>query len=116
MFEELERGFAEGTERFCEPDNGFAWGRRGNSYNGVCGTAEFSNAYADGYRLHQIEVRRSNITSRLASIRSRLESIEEELDKEETTEEQAKALDREYAKLRRERRDLTRELETLPAV
>lgn len=116
VFEELERGFAEGTERFCEPDNGFAWGRRGNSYNGVCGTAEFSNAYADGYRLHQIEVRRSNITSRLASIRSRLESIEEELDKEETTEEQAKALDREYAKLRRERRDLTRELETLPAV
>ncbi|WP_417322768.1 DUF2799 domain-containing protein [Erythrobacter aureus] len=113
---ELRRGFADGTERFCEPDNGFAWGRAGHGYNGICRSSEFSNAYAEGYHIYEIETRRSAIVSRLSSIRSELEKLEKTLDEDELTEKEQRKARRNYDKLRRERKDLRRELEALPFV
>ena len=113
---ELRRGFGDGTERFCEPDNGFAWGRAGHSYNGICRSPEFSNAYAEGYHIYEIETRRSAIVSRLSSIRSELETLEKKFDEDELTEEERGKAQRKYDKLRCERKDLRRELEALPFV
>ena len=113
---ELERGFDAGTERFCEPANGFAWGRGGNGYNGICRSSAFANAYAEGYHIHRVETRRAEIVSRLSSIRSELESVEERLDDDELTEKERDEARRKYDRLRRERSDLKRELEALPFV
>lgn len=111
---ELARGFEEGTAQFCLPDNGFAWGRKGRSYNGICRASEFANAYSDGYRIYQVEQRRSTIVSRLSSIRSELESLEEQLDEAELSDEDRRKAERSHARLLREREDLNRELKSLP--
>ncbi len=111
-----EKGFMEGTQRFCEPDNGYQWGLKGRSYNGICASSRFSTAYDDGNRIYKIEQRRIAITSRLSSIRDRLATITKKLDEEPLTEEQKRKLNREFDKLLLERSDLLAEQRSLPIV
>jgi hypothetical protein len=110
-----ERGFEEGTRRFCDPDNGYQWGLKGNSYNGVCANPTFSAAYSDGRRIYDIEQRRSAINSRLSSIRDRLAVISRLLDEQPTDEEKRK-LNREFDQLLLERGDLLAEQRSLPRI
>ncbi len=112
----LERGFDAGTARFCVPENGFAWGRAGRSYNGVCRSLEFDAAYADGQEVHEVDERRKQIVSRMGDIRSELESIESDLDEKELSDKDRRAKERAHARLLREREDLGRELRALPRV
>jgi hypothetical protein len=115
--DQYEAGFAEGNRTFCTPDNGFEWGRRGNSYNGVCGSPAFSAAYNDGYELYQIEQRHNMIRSRLTSIRDRLAKVTTQLDEDKTlTDEQRRKLEREVDNLLLERRDLLAEQRSLPVI
>jgi hypothetical protein len=116
-FSQYEQGFAAGTERFCEPDNGYQWGLKGRGYNGVCANSEFSAAYTDGYRIYQVEQRRSAIQSRLSTIRDRLAAISVKLDEDKTlTEEARRKLLRENDDLLLERSDLLAEQRSLPPV
>jgi hypothetical protein len=110
------KGFDEGTRQFCDPDNGYQWGLKGRSYNGICANPRFSAAYVDGYRIYTIEQRRSAITSRLSSIRDRLAAIDKALDEKTLTEEQKRKLTREFDKLLLERSDLLSEQRSLPPV
>jgi hypothetical protein len=112
---EYEQGFAAGTERFCEPGNGYQWGLKGRSYNGICANSEFSAAYADGYRIYQVEQRRSAIQSRLSTIRDRLAKLSVQLDEDKAlTDEERRKLLRQYDDLLLERSDLLAEQRSLP--
>jgi hypothetical protein len=110
------KGFEDGTRQFCDPDNGYQWGLKGRSYNGICANPRFSAAYDDGYRIYTIEQRRNAITSRLSSIRDRLAAIDKALDEKTLTEEQKRKLTREFDKLLLERSDLLAEQRSLPRI
>jgi Protein of unknown function (DUF2799) len=114
--EQYESGFAEGVRRFCEPGNGYAWGLKGNSYNGICPNQAFNAAYGDGLRIYKVEQRRSAINDRLESIRSRLGAIDKQLDEVALTDELKRKLGREYDALLRERADLLQEQRSLPPI
>jgi Protein of unknown function (DUF2799) len=111
-----ERGFADGTRQFCEPDNGYQWGLKGRLYNGICANPEFSSAYDDGYEIYKIRQRRNEIDNRLAVIEGRLAGITQELEAENLTKEKKRSLEREYNKLLSERSDLKAEKYSLPRV
>ncbi len=110
------KGFDEGTRQFCDPDNGYQWGLKGRSYNGICASTRFSQAYDDGYRIYTIEQRRTSISGRLSSIRDRLAAIDKALDEKTLTEEQKRKLTREFDKLLLERSDLLAEQRSLPRI
>ncbi len=112
-----ERGFQDGTRLFCEPDNGYQWGLKGRSYNGICANPAFSAAYRDGQEDYNIKQRRDAINARLSSIRNRLDAISKELTAVPApTDAQKQSLKREYDKLLLERSDLNAELYSLPRV
>ncbi len=111
-----DQGFAEGTARFCEPENGYQWGLKGRSYNGICGSSEFTAAYSDGYRIYKIQERRTAIVNRLATIRDRLATIDTELDDKRLTDDDKRKLEREENTLFLERDDLLEEQASLPSV
>ena len=116
-FEQYDKGFAEGNRAFCVPENGYDWGRKGKSYNGVCASNAFSTAYNEGYEIYRVEQRHIAIRNRLAAIRDRLAQISERLDEDKTlTEEARRKLLREYDNLSLERRDLLAEQRSLPPV
>lgn len=57
-FVTYDKGWNEGLARYCAPDNGFAQGRRGKEYHGVCVEdvePAFLVAYGDGLRVREIE-------------------------------------------------------------
>lgn len=110
------KGFEDGTRQFCEPGNGYRWGLKGRSYNGICASSQFSAAYDDGYRIYKIEQRRAEITRRLSSIRDRLAAIDKNLDEETLSDEQKRKLAREFDTLLRERSDLQAEQRSLPPI
>jgi Protein of unknown function (DUF2799) len=112
---EYAAGFEAGTRTFCMPDNGYGWGLKGRSYNGVCANAEFSAAYEEGHRIYRVEQRRIAIRNRLEEIRNRLASIARTLDEDTTlSEERQRALRRQEDELLLERRDLLAEQQSLP--
>jgi hypothetical protein len=116
-YDQYEDGFGEGTRAFCDPANGFNWGRKGKSYNGVCANPQFSAAYNEGYDIYRIEQRHIAIRSRLGSIRDRLANITARLDEDRTlSDEQRNKLLREFDNLLLERRDLLSEQRALPIV
>lgn len=106
-------GFAAGTAAFCQPGNGFGWGRRGRAYNGICQDAEFDMAYDAGLRAYKVEKRMEEIRSRLEYIRGRLSSITDILRNEPLTDERRRALIAEEDRFIIERSDLLTEQQSL---
>ncbi len=105
-----DQGFDAGTRTFCAVDNGYRWGIRGRSYNGVCADPAFGAAYDDGFSVYKLEQRRNAISERLEEIRSRLATIAKLFDEEKTmTEERRRELLRKQDELFLERSDLLAE-------
>jgi Protein of unknown function (DUF2799) len=110
-------GFDAGTRAFCTADNGYSWGLKGRTYNGICADPSFSAAYEDGQRIFRVEQRRTAIRDRLEDIRTRLTNISGLLDEDKTlSEERRRALVRQHDELLRERRDLLAEQQSLRPV
>jgi Protein of unknown function (DUF2799) len=113
---EYARGFDAGTTAFCVPDNGYRWGLKGRSYNGICADPAFGAAYDDGLRVFKIEERRVEIRDRLDAIRDRLAGIARQLDEDKTmSDERKRQLRREEDELLLERSDLLSEQRSLPS-
>ncbi len=76
---EYLEGFTAGSADFCQPGEGYSWGRRGLGYNGICANPEFDVAYQSGLQEYQKEKRSDEIRVRLSVIRDRLTSIADAL-------------------------------------
>ncbi|MBN8430440.1 DUF2799 domain-containing protein [Microbulbifer salipaludis] len=104
------RGYEEGIERYCTPENGFAVGRRGRNYEGVCTgpTADlFLANYERGLAVYQAEQQYAALVDRYESAERELYRVEEALDESESKEERRA--------LRSQRRSLLREMRHLEA-
>jgi hypothetical protein len=79
-FESYQAGRTEGLKEFCQPDNGFEYGAKGNSYRGVCPADladEFVAAYQNGRKLYELESGVRSATRQLSARRKRLDQIDE---------------------------------------
>lgn len=72
-------GREQGLSEFCQPHNGFLFGSRGGTYQGVC-PAElapgFVDAYETGRELYVLERRVNNAHAQIAAKRRELEHLE----------------------------------------
>ncbi|WP_066967347.1 DUF2799 domain-containing protein [Microbulbifer sp. Q7] len=104
------RGYEEGIERYCTPENGFVVGRRGRNYEGVCTgpTADlFLANYERGLAVYQAEQQYAALVDRYESAERELYRVEQALDEAESKEERRA--------LRGQRRSLLREMRHLEA-
>ncbi|WP_160154618.1 DUF2799 domain-containing protein [Microbulbifer sp. ALW1] len=104
------RGYEEGVERYCTPENGFVVGRRGHNYEGVCTgpTADlFMVNYERGLAVYQAEQQYAALENQYNDVEREVYRVEKALDEAETKEE-ARAL-------RSQRRSLLREMRHLEA-
>lgn len=114
-----------GLRTYCTPDRGWAEGRSGNTYYGVCRPEEeaaFVPAYQDGLRLHSVEeaaeTAASALNSALARIRDRedkLEAKQRELRGEGLTDEQRQQIRDRIQEVRGEIRDARRDADAANA-
>lgn len=107
---EFAQGFEAGLSVFCEPSNGYRWGRQGRAYNGICADTEFGIAYEDGLEAYRLEQRQKEVRDRLAQIRDRLSSIATKLSDKNLPDEDRRRLLAEQDRLLLERSDLRAEL------
>jgi hypothetical protein len=107
------RGFEAGMYEFCQPANGFAFGRRGGSFSGSCPgelQQDFGYAYSDGQRVRVAEQALSSVESELSSLRSQRYEIDENIGSHErqlaeaTTDAERNRHRTEIERLQRERR------------
>lgn len=93
-------GRKEGLREFCQPQTGFAAGRRGYSYSGICPAdlePAFVAAYQEGRHLYSLRTQVNDTTRRLALRKDELHELEEDMvhvaadliDDETTNEERA---------------------------
>lgn len=66
------RGHEEGVEQFCTPENGYRYGRRGRSYNGVC-TGPTADLFVDYYKQGLADYRVARQYRRLAARQDHVE-------------------------------------------
>ena len=111
---EYQASYQQGLAVYCEPENGFTLGLRGDAYNGVCNDTQFRKAWQEGNERYQFEARKAEIDDRLNNINWRLQSISNELASDKPSSSQNKELRREREQLERERRDLRKEKALLP--
>lgn len=112
-------GWAQGVLRYCTLPNGFAQGRSGATYNGVCPgdlEAEFLPAYQDGQLVHVAEQAVSSARSSVSSLGGRLDELDDkiaakqgELRDEGLTDEQRDQIRNRIQEIRREREDTQRD-------
>jgi hypothetical protein len=107
---EFSQGFEVGLSVFCEPSNGYRWGRQGRAYNGICADTEFGMAYEDGFEAYRLEQKRNAIRDRLSEIRDRLSSTATKLDDKNLPDEDRRRLLAQQDRLLLERSDLRAEL------
>lgn len=80
------QGREEGLRDFCTPQNGYNMGSSGRSYAGVCPSDleyDFSAAYADGRRLHDLRSRVSGADYKIASRQRQIDELETQIDANE---------------------------------
>lgn len=114
QFNEYQVSYQQGLAVYCEPENGFTLGIRGESYNGVCNNTQFRKAWQEGNDRYQLEERKAEIEQRLNEIDWRLNTIRDELSAETVGSNKRKELHREREMLDDERDDLIRERSLLP--
>lgn len=112
-------GWAQGVLRYCTLPNGFAQGRSGAAYNGVCPANledDFLPAYRDGQVVYAAEQAVSNARGSVDSLGGRLEELDDklaakqrELRAEGLTDEQRDQIRNRIQEVRREREDTERE-------
>lgn len=111
---QYKEGYDNGLRYYCKPENGFAVGIRGESFNGVCNSKQFRKAWQEGNDRYQLEERKAEIEQRLNEIDWRLNTIRDELSAETVGSNKRKELHREREMLDDERDDLIRERSLLP--
>lgn len=82
------QGRQEGLRHYCTPQNGFNAGSSGAAYAGVCPqdlAADFSRAYGEGRRLHDLRGRVRSADHRLASLNRQVTELEDQIDQHEQT-------------------------------
>jgi hypothetical protein len=109
------QGRAEGLVRYCTEMSGFAVGRGGSTYYGVCplpAESAFLGGYADGERVYRATQRLESARSDLSAADSRADKrarqadgVEDELRNPKLTDEQIRELRDRLQRLRRERRE-----------
>jgi hypothetical protein len=75
-------GWQQGAREFCEPNNGFQVGERGQAYNNVCPEelrADFMTAYRKGRSLFEARSEVSRIERAIYQTRQHLESVESDI-------------------------------------
>ena len=75
-------GRKEGLREFCQPHTGFAAGRRGYSYSGICPAdlePAFVAAYQEGRHLYSLRTQVDDTTRRLALRKAELHELEEDM-------------------------------------
>lgn len=75
-------GRKEGLREFCQPQTGFAAGRRGYSYSGICPAdlePAFVAAYQEGRHLYSLRTQVNDTTRRLALRKDELHELEEDM-------------------------------------
>jgi hypothetical protein len=112
-------GWAQGVLRYCTLPNGFAQGRSGAAYNGVCPAdleRDFVPAYQDGQVVYAAEqalsTARSSVDSlggRLAELDDKIEAKQRELRADGLTDEQRDQIRGRIQEIRREREDTQRD-------
>jgi hypothetical protein len=112
-------GWAQGVLRYCTLPNGFAQGRSGAAYNGVCPAgleADFLPAYQDGQVVYAAEQAVSTARSSIDSFGGRLEELDEkieakqrELRAEGLTDQERDQIRNRIQEIRREREDTQRD-------
>lgn len=112
-------GWAQGVLRYCTLPNGFAQGRSGSAYNGVCPAgleADFLPAYQDGQVVYTAEQALSNARSSVDSLGGRLEELDDKIDAKQRelraeglTDEQRDQIRTRIQEIRREREDTQRD-------
>ncbi|WP_237070505.1 DUF2799 domain-containing protein [Pseudoalteromonas aliena] len=109
-----KEGYNNGLQHYCKPENGFAVGIRGESFNGVCNSKQFRKAWEEGNDRYQIEARKTEINNRLDTINRRLEVISNELSAANVSSNQRRELTNERRVLDDERSSLRRERSLIP--
>ena len=104
----------DGLRTYCTWENGFRQGRQGNSYGGVCSSAEerdFLPAYEDGRRIDVVEQAVSSAESALNSAISRIESREDKLEAKQRELRQEGLTDEQRERIRDRIREVRGELQ-----
>ncbi|WP_462159743.1 DUF2799 domain-containing protein [Pseudoalteromonas sp. GB56] len=113
---DYKRGHKEGLKDYCQSENAFQLGLRGERYNGICGSEDFRLAWQQGYDRYTITQRRYAIDSRIASIESQLKNISYRLHTEDLDSKQRKELFHQRHRLEHEQDDLRHERASLPVI
>lgn len=77
-----QQGYEQGLLSFCTPRNGFAVGRNGYEYTGICPARVeegFLQGYEGGREIYRITTKSNNLGSDLQRLYSRLERTEHDL-------------------------------------
>lgn len=75
-------GHAEGVRRFCHGSSGFANGRQGYVYQGICPAdleSEFLAGYDEGKEVHRLEQQVNQLRGRISSHKSRLKKLKKRI-------------------------------------
>lgn len=110
------QGRDEGLEHFCTPQNGFNLGSAGGAYAGVCPKSlatDFSAAYAEGLRLHDLRSRVSGVDYQISSLKRQVSDLEGQIDANEQTIIASETRNLERARLLLETKDLVDQREDL---
>lgn len=81
-----QQGYDQGILIFCTPSNGFAKGKSGSAYDGICpaeAEGKFLRGYRAGKKIFTQTTRSSELASDLRDIYHRLEEIEDTISKNE---------------------------------
>jgi hypothetical protein len=111
--EAYHRGFDAGMYEFCQPANGFAFGRRGGSFSGYCPgelQQDFGYAFNDGQRVRAAEQALNSAESEISRLRGNRQEIDDNIGSHErqlaeaTTDAERNRHRAEIERLQRERR------------
>jgi len=75
-------GWNEGVREYCQPNNAFEIGERGDGHNNVCPDGmqtAFTTAYREGRKLYLARVEVANLERSISEMEQRLEQIKAEL-------------------------------------
>ena len=122
-FDAYQRGREEGLRQFCRPAKGYALGRSGRAYQGVCPDdlePAFLDGYDDGLAIYRLEQDMFTVLREIRGIDAQIEDAEDDvadredsLDEDELTSAERKELRAEVRELVAIITDLQRDREIL---
>ncbi len=105
--------YEAGLAQYCVPDNGFDIGRKGRSYNNVCGAPQygaFRDAYAQGRSIYDMEREHERLIGALDDVEEEIDDVRRRLIEDELSDDERKRLRRKRDRLEDERQDLRYQL------